>query len=135
MSARSIGKIIRPITACKTCGKPLSAVNASGYCRKHYGAANNSERTAAINRARWSDPEFRDRAVHTMRLRGMGRVAWCPLEYRVDYRRLTRVKHLAASQARAIIETQIATDARRYARTGILPQSNRTASSAAMEGK
>lgn len=110
---------------CRTCGKQLSAVNVSGYCRKHYGAANNSASTAAQNKRQWSDPAFRARMEGAMRRLGQRRVAWCPLEYRDDYRRLKRVKHKSAAEARRMIEELIAADARRFARTGQLQQSGR----------
>lgn len=54
------------------------------------------------------------------------KLAWCPIEYRAEYRRLIKSQNLKAAEARPIIEDMIAADARRYAATGILPQSART---------
>jgi len=52
-------------------------------------------------------------------------LAWCPLEYRDDYRFLQKAAGYRAAEARAIIKAQIATDIELYARTGQLPQSRR----------
>lgn len=49
-------------------------------------------------------------------------MAWCPPEYRDEYRRLTRSKMLPAAEARTIIEGLIAAHAERYRRTGLLQQ-------------
>lgn len=107
------------MTGCATCGKPLSRVNQSGYCRKHFGALN-SERTREQCRRQWADPAYRIKHIGAMRRLGEYRLAWCPLEYREDYWVLKRVKHYSAAQARAMIEESIATDLRRYEITGQL---------------
>jgi hypothetical protein len=112
---------------CLTCSKPLSAVNRTGYCRKHYGAANNGPRTAEQNRRQWADPAIRVRLVESIRRYNRARVSWCPLEYRDEYHRLKRVKHCSAAEARRLIEEMIAADTARYARTGQLQQTRRAA--------
>ena len=104
---------------CATCGKSLSAVNQSGYCRNHFGALN-SERTSEQSRLQWANPEYRLKHIGAMRRLGQHRIAWCPLEYREDYRILKRVKHYSAAQAREMIEARIAADLRRYELTGQL---------------
>lgn len=53
------------------------------------------------------------------------KLAWCPVEYRDDYKELVKHQHIPASEARQMIEAQIAADARRYSATGVLPQSTR----------
>lgn len=113
---------------CVTCGKALSAVNRTGYCRQHYAGANNGgPKWAEDNRRRWADPVLRARIVTGLRSRAAQRVAWCPLEYRAEYHRLKRVKHYSAADARKLIEDMIAADLRRYQRDGALPQSSRAA--------
>lgn len=52
-------------------------------------------------------------------------LAWCPMEYRDDYRRLKEVDLISAPEARRMIEAQIARDLERYAATGVLPQATR----------
>ncbi|SKB26974.1 hypothetical protein [Sphingopyxis flava] len=56
---------------------------------------------------------------------GATKLAWCPVEYRDDYRRLVKSQGLKAAEARKVIEDQIAADAARFAATGVLPQSRR----------
>lgn len=53
------------------------------------------------------------------------KLAWCPPEYRDEYRRLIKRQNIPAAEARPMIEDMIAADARRYAETGVLPQSAR----------
>lgn len=107
------------MTGCAVCSKPLSAVNRSGYCRKHFGTTNSAS-TTRQNLLHWADPEFRLKHVGAIRALNRRRVEWCPLEYRDDYRFLKRVKHYSAAQARQMIEDRIASDQRRYALTGRL---------------
>ena len=113
------------LKSCATCGKQLSQANRTGWCRQHYGAANNSERTAEQNRRQWSDPVLRERILAPLRRYNRTRLDWCPLEYQDYYRELTRVRHLLAAEARSVVEGLIAADAARYARTGQLQQSRR----------
>lgn len=54
------------------------------------------------------------------------KLAWCPPEYRDEYKRLVKRQNIPAAQARPMIEDMVAADARRYAATGELPQSTRT---------
>jgi hypothetical protein len=46
----------------------------------------------------------------TMRRRSERQIAWCPVEYRDEYRRLVISKHIKASDARQIILDQIRAD-------------------------
>jgi hypothetical protein len=115
------------MTGCKTCGKPLSKVNRTGWCRAHYAIANNSVQAMRQNERQWSSAEFRARHAERTAARNAAKVAWCPLEYRADYERLKRVKHYTAAQARQMIEAQIAADTALYLRTGRLPQAERLA--------
>jgi hypothetical protein len=110
---------------CTVCDKPLSERNVTGYCRKHYAAHNNAERTRQQAIRQWADPEWREKHTDCMRILAGKRVAWCPVEYRGDYKRLKRVKHYSAAEARLLIEQQIAQDTARYLRTGKLQQSVR----------
>lgn len=111
------------MSGCKTCGKPLSRANRTGWCRQHYAAANNGgEKWASDNRARWADPVQRDRIVIGLRSAAAQKLAWCPIEYRAEYHRLKRVKHYSAGEARAMIEETIAQHMRAYLRTGKLQQ-------------
>lgn len=108
---------------CAHCGKQLSTVNVSGLCRKHAhrwrdDAAKNEAAKAKFATSMRSDPLLSDR----MRLISNAKMAWCPVEYRDEYRRLTRVKMLPAADARKVIEDLIATHAARYSRTGKLQQ-------------
>lgn len=97
------------------CAQPLDrrGRNVSGLCRRHA-------------RDLGSTPEALAKRSESMRAYARQHPAWCPLEYRDEYRRLTRVKQLPAAEARTIIERAIATDARRYAATGVLPQFQRS---------
>ena len=64
-------------------------------------------------------------AAAAMRALRKEALAWCPLEYRADYRLLQTAGGYSAADARAMIEEQIARDLKRYAATGRLPQSER----------
>lgn len=61
------------MTGCKRCDKPLGPRNVSGYCRKHYSAAEhqNADHGAKISRAlklKYAhDPVFAERAKETAR--------------------------------------------------------------------
>ena len=106
---------------CTVCGKPLSRVNVSGYCRNHahmwrLDAAKNAAAKAKFSASLRADPMLSER----MRLTSNAKLSWCPLEYRSEYRRLTRVKMLPAADARKVIEDLIAAHAARYSRTGKL---------------
>lgn len=116
------------MSGCVTCGKQLSAVNRTGYCRQHYAAANNGgPRWVEDNIRRWADPEMRAKIMGPLQGYNRSRLAWCPLEYRGEYRRLTRIKHIAAPIARRMIEDMVAADLRSFQRTGRLPQQERMA--------
>jgi hypothetical protein len=119
------------MTGCKKCGKALSRVNVTGYCRTCFAAnlALSPEREAArvqhLRDYKRSLPPGKIAA--DMRALSRKRLEWCPLEYRDDYRHLTRSKNLRAGDARALIEAQIAADITAYQRTGALPQHRRSA--------
>lgn len=57
---------------------------------------------------------------------GATKLAWCPPEYRDDYRRLIKVKGIPTAEARQIILSTVAADAERYRATGVLPQAQRS---------
>lgn len=156
---------------CRTCQKPLSRQNTTGYCRGHVSAFNlskpevrerqragikhkhatdpaflndlrrraralgedpdiNARRTQHFKDARYwekgviasSKPEVRARAAKRA---SATRLAWCPPEYRDEYKRLIRTKRIPAVEARKIILSTIEADARRYRSTGVLPQAAR----------
>lgn len=116
-----------PIASCRECGTPLDkrGRNVSGLCRKHALAlallpGNKASRIAGVKRHKASLPpeKVHDQCVRASR----SRMAWCPPEYRDEYRRLTRSKMLPAAEARTIIEGLIAAHAERYRRTGLLQQ-------------
>jgi hypothetical protein len=120
-----------PQRRCGACDKALSSVNSSGYCRQHFASAlhADADRKAAKYAKRsvtMSEPERREK--HLAHLRAIGTIQvdrWCPLEYRDEYRFLTRVKCFRASEARALIDAKILVDHRRYLRTGKLQQAVR----------
>lgn len=109
---------------CSTCGKPLSNRNVSGLCRRHaldLGSLpkNTAKRVVALRQFAADNPDrVRDYCTKASR----SRLSWCPIEYRDEYRRLTRVKMLPAAAARNVIEDLIAAHAARYSRTGKLQQ-------------
>ncbi|WOF43788.1 hypothetical protein KNJ79_02150 [Sphingopyxis indica] len=53
------------------------------------------------------------------------KLAWCPPEYRDEYKRLIKRQNIPAAEARRMIEAMIEADARRYHATGVLPQAAR----------
>lgn len=55
------------------------------------------------------------------------KLAWCPVEYRDEYKRLIRTHLIKAADARRMIEEQIAADLRRYRATGELQRAKRAA--------
>jgi DNA-directed RNA polymerase subunit RPC12/RpoP len=115
-----------------------------GYRQQHV-----SRCTAGTRRALKDNPEFRAMRAEQGRRVGLSRtghsankaghpsrvaagikrsatvLAWCPVEYRDEYRRLVRTKLIRAPEARRMVEHMIAADLARYAATGVLPQSAR----------
>lgn len=73
-------------------------------------------------RIKASEPETRRRAAFTYVQR---RLDWLPLEYRDEYRRLTRGRKVRAAEARKLIEKQIRDDLKKYRSTGRLPLAER----------
>lgn len=71
-------------------------------------------------KARLAEPDVRKRLLARCAATSRARINWCPLEYRDEYRRLAGL--FPAKDARAIIESQIAVDMRRYEATGKLQQ-------------
>jgi hypothetical protein len=122
---------------CSSCDRPLDKRKRrrepTGLCRgcnlkrwQHLSAGREfAEQRAERLREMLRDPRHRERLIAQRREASRKRMAWCPLEYRDTYRRLTRVKQLPAAEARAAILDLIAADARSYARTGELQQSRR----------
>lgn len=53
------------------------------------------------------------------------KLAWCPPEYRDEYKYLIRTKRIPAVEARQIILSTVKADAARYRSTGVLPQASR----------
>jgi len=84
------------------------------------------ERIAKL-RATVTSIDYRDGLQRRLTEISRSRMSWCPLEYRDEYRRLTRSKMLLASEARRMIESLIVSDARAYHRTGQLQQTRRPA--------
>lgn len=78
-----------------------------------------------------TEARARQKAAASAAMRAMRSqaLAWCPMEYRDDYRFLQKSGGYRAAEARVIIEAQIATDLELYAKTGRLPQSRRSQSS------
>lgn len=113
------------------CGKPLGRRNTSGYCRKHFHPALNNapemlEKRLEKLRATIGEPGYRAKRIAHLTRISRDRLAWCPIEYRDEYRRLTRSKMLPAAEARKAIKDMIAADVRRYHSTGQLQQAIRT---------
>lgn len=146
---------------CRTCHKPLSRQNTTGYCRAHVSAFNLSKpevrarQRAGIKRRHAVDPAFLDALRRRARALGEDpdinarrtqhfkdarywekgviasskpevraraakrasatRLAWCPPEYRDEYRRLIRSKRIPAAEARQIILSSVAADEERFA--------------------
>lgn len=101
---------------CHDCATPLSRQNVVGRCRPCAARVNGKSptRAAALSRTRASMPNI----SAIMRSISLRKIAWCPLEYRDDYRKIARI--MPAAEARAHVEHLIAVDAARYARTGKL---------------
>lgn len=77
--------------------------------------------------AEGGEARARQRCAAAAALRALRRkaLAWCPLEYRDDYRLLKTAGGYSAADARRLIEQQIDRDLRRYASTRRLPQAAR----------
>lgn len=137
---------------------PQRRANASAAMKAHLAdphvRANHIRRAAeGLRRRLATDPEFAEQRRERGRIVGLSKLgvtpagspsriaagktssatklAWCPPEYRDEYKRLIKRQNMKAAEARPIIEDMIAVDARRYAATGILPQSTRTGGAAA----
>ena len=123
------------------CGKALCRQNRSGLCRRCSNIASATpdviaRRAATLRRRLATEPDMlaRYRAQldgtrtgpvnerRIRRLRAAKLPGWLPIEYRPLWSELRRELHLTAPEARAAIETQMAVDARAYARTGALQQ-------------
>lgn len=94
--------------------------------RRELGRALGLTRKGIVNR-----PAGSQSRITAGRRSGATKLAWCPVEYRDDYRRLVKWQGVKAAEARRMIEAQITADATRYAATGVLPQSQRCEGSAA----
>lgn len=121
---RSIESEMEPRATNCACGKQLDPRNRVGKCRSCYFRASATDpvmiakRTASL-RMYVASPQGRSAR------RNNPRIAWCPVEYRDEYRRLLYTHHFPAETARAMIAELIEADAARYARTGQLQQSRR----------
>lgn len=115
----------KPIRHC-SCTKALDPRNTTGKCRSCFFRASATDPALIAKRSKslrlYHDSlKFRN----LMRQASLTRIAWCPVEYRDEYRHLIYNKHIKAAEARGIIERLIATDAARYAATGQLQQARR----------
>ena len=115
--------------ACIDCGKALCRRNVCGRCKSCFGRWNSQQptrnaRLSATRRAgmREITSVERDRLIRASR----SRLDHIPLEYRAEYRRLTRSKMLTAAEASAVILDLVQRDVAKYAATGVLPQASRT---------
>ncbi len=98
------------------CAKPLDcAAKGKGHCRScHMRAATKAnwqdpafrERNAAAVKANWQDPAFREKQAAATKAAASRKLSWCIPELIEDYRLL--VRHLGATEARKIIEAQMA---------------------------
>jgi hypothetical protein len=105
---------------CIDCGAARTGRKAVGRCRTCHGRQ--LGRLGYTYRPPGS-PERRAAAL----LRWARALAWCPIEYRDEYRRLRLSKRMLAAEARAAVEEMIAADLKRYRRTGELQQVRRLA--------
>lgn len=109
---------------CLKCSRIVTR-SKTGMCRRHAAlAALESDdvrlrRLAALREA-MTRPEVRAKAVRSAALAGKARLAWCPLEYRDDYRAIAYKHGMTAAEGRRMIEDRIAVDTARYLRTGVL---------------
>lgn len=110
---------------CTVCGKGLNLrKNVSGLCRQHALSLallpeNKLSRIEGTRRFKLEHPELvREQCTRASR----SRMAWCPVEYRDEYRRLTRIKQLPAAEAKRVILELVDRHAALYRRTGQLQQ-------------
>lgn len=89
--------------------------------------AETGRRLGKLNKGNTLTPAGSPSRVRAARKQSEFYIGWCPLEYRDDYRNLVKNHRITADDARRIILDQIAADARTFARTGVLPQSQRQA--------
>lgn len=94
--------------------------------------AETGRRLGKLNKGNTLTPAGSPSRVRAARKQSEFYMGWCPLEYRDDYRNLVKNHRITAEEARRIILDQIAADARTFARTGMLPQSQRQAASGAL---
>ena len=109
---------------CSSCGKALSDKNVSGFCRLHVNVLARrpdvkARAAASLSAYLRANPDV---AVQRATRASRARLAWCPPEYRDEYRTLTRSKMLPAAVAREMIESLMAAHFQRYMRTGALQQ-------------
>lgn len=106
------------------CETILNRRNVSGLCRVHalkLSLLPESKANRIEGYKRWV-VENRDAKREQATRASRSRMAWCPPEYRDEYRHLTRVKCLSAGAARAAILELVDAHAKRYRRTGQLQQ-------------
>lgn len=132
--------LCQPCAARRCAQDPARRRVAAGSMKARFSdpiyVAAHSQRTAAGKRRRLaSDSGYRAELCATVAALRARKVAafhaWCPVEYREEYRRL-RLKKLTAREAKKLILDLIAADAARYRRTGELPQAKRAAMTAAI---
>lgn len=82
-------------------------------------------RTGRLKLGHLATPAGSEARLRAGRAASATKLAWCPPEYRDDYRNLVKRQGIRAVQARKMIQETIAADARRYTATGVLPQTAR----------
>lgn len=116
---------------CAMCSKIITH-SKTGLCRSHAAKqalqdAELRQRRVEAQREALARPEVRELWLRNCRAAAQARLAWCPIEYRDEYRRLAGAWAMNAAEARRMIEDLIQADAARYARTGQLQQTRRAA--------
>ena len=107
--------------SCSECARTLDPRNRVGKCRSCFFRASATDPVLIAKRRETMRNSPRVRANIAAMARA--KMAWCPLEYRAEARRLRR--KIPAAEIRRVILAQVEADAQRYAQTGQLQQSRR----------
>ncbi len=112
---------------CLDCPRSITRKSKTGRCRKcaakRAGCDPELKALRSANRKIWA-AHHPDAAAKQRLIASRSQLAWCPVEYRDDYRKIAN--NVPCREARAMIEELIAVDAARYAATGRLQQSTRS---------
>jgi hypothetical protein len=108
---------------CADCSAPVG--RRSFRCIRCHGSRVGSASIARLNAARPAGSASRVAAAN---LRWGRTLAWCPIEYRDEYRRFRVSKRFLAHEAREAVEALIAVDLKRYRLSGELQQAKRRGS-------